>query len=252
MPNTITTPIPRLRVGLLLWSAGTLGAVAVTVGVLPTLSGRMPLPAPLWLLMLASTLQSALLVALAVWAGTALAPAMGLRAPAVEAWAARQPIMPALKPQILPGLLAGLPGGLLLFWALRSAPAPIAAIQEQFNPPLYARVLYGGITEEILLRWGVMSAFAWLAWRFLQGKRGVVSPRLVWLAIIVSALLFGVGHLPLASYLMGSLNGGVVLFVVGVNTAFGLVFGWLFWRRGLESAIVAHAMTHLVGQAITQ
>jgi membrane protease YdiL (CAAX protease family) len=97
-----------------------------------------------------------------------------------------------------------------------------------------------------------MSAFAWLAWRFLQGKRGVVSPRLVWLAIIVSALLFGVGHLPLASYLMGSLNGGVVLFVVGVNTAFGLVFGWLFWRRGLESAIVAHAMTHLVGQAITQ
>lgn len=251
---TETDPVksPRLRVGILLWSAGTLGAVTVAAGVLPRLSADMPLPAPLWLLMLASVVQSALLVALAVWGGTALAPALGLRAPAFEAAATRRPIMPALKPQILPGFIAGVLGGLLLFASLRLSPAAIAALQGQWNPPLYARVLYGGLTEEVLLRWGLMTAFTWVAWRLLQGKRGPVNPGVTWLGIALSALLFGVGHLPVASYLIGSLNGPVVLFVVGLNATFGLLFGWLFWRRGLESAMVAHAVTHLVSYAATQ
>lgn len=252
MTKTDTAPIPRLRVGMLLWSAGTLGAVTVTVSVLPQLSATMPLPAPLWLITAASVFQSALLVALAVWGGVALAPAVGLRAPAFEAAALGRPIISALKPQILPGFIAGVLGGLLLFASLRVSPAAIAAVQGQFSPPLYARMLYGGITEEVLLRWGLMTAFTWLAWRLFQGKRGAVTPGLTWLAIAVSALLFGVGHLPVASYLIGSLNGPVVLFVVGLNATLGLLFGWLFWRRGLESAMVAHAMTHFVSYVVTQ
>lgn len=247
-----TTPIPKLRLGILLWSAGTLGAVAVTVGLLPQLSANMPLPGPLWLIMAASFSQSALLVALAVWGGVALAPAVGLRAPAFEAAALRRPIMAVLKPQILPGLIAGVPGGLLLFASLRLSPAPIAALQGQFTPPLYARVLYGGITEEVLLRWGLMTVFTWLTWRFVQRKSSAVKVELVWLAIAASALLFGAGHLPLAHFLLGSLNGPVVLFVVGLNAAFGLLFGWMYWRRGLESAMVAHAVTHLVSYVATQ
>lgn len=252
MTKTEAAPIPRLRVGILLWSAGTLGAATVAVGVLPQLSAKMPLPAPLWLITLASVFQSALLVALAVWGGTALAPAVGLRAPAFEAVATRRPIMPVLKPQILPGLIAGVLGRLLLFASLRLSPAPSAALQGQFSLPLYARMLSGGITEEVLLRWGLMTAFTWLAWRLFQGKRGAVNPVLTWLAIAVSALLFGVGHLPVASYLIGSLNGPVVLFVVGLNATFGLLFGWLFWRRGLELAMVVHAMTHFVAYMVAQ
>lgn len=252
MTGPDTASFPRLRLGILLWSAGTLGAVSVTVGVLPRLSAVMPLPAPLWLLIAASALQSAVLVALAVWGGTALAPAVGLRTPAFEAAATRRPIVPALEPQLLPGLVAGVLGGLLLFASLRTSPPAIAAQQSEFNPPLYARMLYGGITEEVLLRWGLMTAFTWLAWRFLQGKRGAVKPGLTWLAIVVSALLFGVGHLPVASYLVGSLTGALVVFVVGLNTIFGVLFGWLYWRWGLESAMIAHAVTHLVSHWITQ
>jgi hypothetical protein len=43
-----------------------------------------------------------------------------------------------------------------------------------------------------------------------------------------------------------------VLFVVGLNATFGLLFGWLFWRWGLESAMIAHALTHLVSDVATQ
>jgi hypothetical protein len=38
----------------------------------------------------------------------------------------------------------------------------------------------------------------------------------------------------------------LVLFVVVANSFFGCVAGWLYWRRGLESAILAHMTTHVI------
>jgi membrane protease YdiL (CAAX protease family) len=85
-----------------------------------------------------------------------------------------------------------------------------------------------------------------LAWRFLQQRHGPVRAGFVWLAIAVSALMFAAGHLPSASVLLGGLDVPIVAFVMGANTAFGLLFGYLYWRHGLESAMIAHAMAHLV------
>jgi membrane protease YdiL (CAAX protease family) len=242
----------RLRLGILLWSSAMPGAVAVAVGFLPQVATRFRLPGPLWLIALASLLQSAALLALATWSGTAFGAAVGLRAPAFEAVAAGRPAIPALKPQVLPGLLAGVVGGVLLLAALRLSPAAIADLQGPFTPPLYARLLYGGVTEEVLLRFGVMTAFAWLAWRLGQGGQGAASPLSLSFAIVLSALLFGVGHLPAAWLLVGALTGPVVLFVVGLNAAYGVLFGWLYWRRGLESAMIAHATMHMVAFAATE
>ena len=42
----------------------------------------------------------------------------------------------------------------------------------------------------------------------------------------------------------------MLAFVVGGNTLAGLVFGWLFWRHGLEAAMVAHALAHVVAVAV--
>jgi membrane protease YdiL (CAAX protease family) len=245
---TDPTAIPKLRFGLVLWAAGMIGSAAMTVMVLPQLLGQMqvPLPAPLWLISLAGLAQSALLLALAVWAGVRLTPALGLRAPAFEAVVTGRPIGPVMRSQFLPSLIPGVLGGFLLFVAFRYAPGPVAELQDRFAIPISARVLYGGITEELLLRWGLMTALVWLAWRFLQQRQGPVRAGFVWLAIAVSALMFAAGHLPAASVLLGTLDVPVVAFVIGVNTAFGLLFGYLYWRHGLESAMIAHAIAHLV------
>jgi hypothetical protein len=231
---------------LLLWAAGMLGVVAITATVLPQLPREIALPAPLWAISLASLAQSAVLLALAVWAGVAFAPAVSLRAPVFEAAATGRALAPALRPQLIPGVGAGVLGGLVLFATARYAPAALAEVQERFNVPLFARVLYGGITEELLLRWGFMTTLVWLTWRFLQRRRGSPQRGYVWLAIAVSALVFGAGHLPVAAALIGELQANVVAFVVGANAAFGLLFGYLFWRSGLESAMIAHALAHVV------
>jgi len=164
----------------------------------------------------------------------------------------RRPIMPALRPQLLPGLIAGALGGPLLFTSLRFLPAALAGLQERFNPPLITRVLYGGLTEEVLLRWGLMTAFAWLAWRFLQRRQGELRPGTAWLAIGASALVFGLGHLPAAFFLAGRFDPGVALFVTGVNAVFGCFFGFLYWRWGLEAAMIAHGMSHVVNELANQ
>jgi membrane protease YdiL (CAAX protease family) len=222
------------------------GVVVMTVTVLPQLLREVTLPAPLWVISLASLGQSAVLVALTVWAGVALAPAVGLRAPAFEAAVTTGAIGPALRPQLLPGLIAGVVGGLMLFAIGALAPAALAEVAKRFTPPLLARVLYGGITEELLLRWGLMTALVWLAWRLLQRRQGAPRTAYIWLAIVASALLFGVGHLPAAAVLVGELSGDIVLFVISVNTAFGVLFGYLFWRYGLEAAMIAHAIAHVL------
>jgi membrane protease YdiL (CAAX protease family) len=107
-------------------------------------------------------------------------------------------------------------------------------------------VLYGGVTEELLLRWGLMTVLVWLTWRFLQRRSGTPQPIYIWLAIVVSALLFGAGHLPATAMQVGELTGYAVLFVIGVNATFGLLFGYLYWRYGLEAAIIAHVTAHVV------
>jgi len=91
-----------------------------------------------------------------------------------------------------------------------------------------------------------MTAFVWLAWRFLQHRQGAPRVGYVWLAIAASALLFGAGHLPAASALLGALDRNVVTFVIGANTGFGLLFGYMYWSFGLESAMIAHALAHVV------
>jgi len=38
----------------------------------------------------------------------------------------------------------------------------------------------------------------------------------------------------------------VVLYVIGVNATFGVWFDYLYWRFGLEAAMIAHMIDHLV------
>ncbi|MDZ5810800.1 CPBP family intramembrane glutamic endopeptidase [Halorubrum sp. AD140] len=110
------------------------------------------------------------------------------------------------------------------------------------------RLLYGGITEEILLRWGVMAPIAFVCWRLrnrLRERTKTPPAAVMWVAFVASAVAFGAGHLPaLASTV--DLTTALVLRTVLLNAVVGVALGWLFWRRSLETAIVAHAAFHVV------
>ncbi|TXC67001.1 CPBP family intramembrane metalloprotease [Piscinibacter aquaticus] len=113
-------------------------------------------------------------------------------------------------------------------------------------PALAIGMLYGGLAEEVMMRWGVMSLLAWALWR--AGRRSSASEtqpsrRVVWAAIGASALVFALAHLPAVAQ-SAPLSPALVARTLALNALGGIVYGWLYWRRGLESAMLAHASTH--------
>ena len=248
----------KTKVFAILWIAGMAGLLSFLLVDLSALLANLPVTAgarmpfsPL-LAKLLSIIQTTILLSVAVFVGVALASRVGLSSPAAEAAAGRGNIASALKPQIAPGLIGGLAGGVAILstWLLWKPflPAAFVTRAERLNQslPFLTRLLYGGITEELLLRWGVMTLLVWLAWRLLQKGQG--KPRVIFfvISIIISSVVFGLGHLPLASALGVDFTVAIVSYVVAANSVFGLIAGYLYWKKGLEAAIIAHMLTHVV------
>ena len=227
-----------------------IGAAVIALAVLPRLLDAAGLPISPWLASLASVVQTGAYLGLAVWAGVRLGPRVGLKAAAFAAAAAGRRLWPALRPQLVPGLIGAAAGGSIILTAGLLEPGDLAAVADELLVPLPARILYGGITEELLIRFGLMSTLAWLFWRLLQRRRGRPSAALFWAAIVCSAIPFGVGHLPLVAAAAGGLTAEVAIWVVGGNAVLGVVAGYLFWRHGLESAMIAHSLAHVFDYSV--
>lgn len=105
--------------------------------------------------------------------------------------------------------------------------------------------LYGGVTEEILLRYGLMTLLFWFGVK-LRNRIGAWSRgATAWAAILFTALAFGAAHLPVTSLLL-ELTPMVVLRALALNGLAGVLFGWLYWKRDLVSAMVAHFAADMV------
>jgi hypothetical protein len=216
----------------------------------PTLS-----PATTFALALVNPL---VLVAVATLAGLVFAPRVGLRSLLAE-WAAGRPFGAHAWRSALPVALAvgAAVGAILVVLDALTATLLVGELAGQTVTAdrslavTVAGVLYGGVTEEILLRWGLMSLLAWafaLAARLLApvGTGATAPPPTAMAAaIVVSALLFGLAHLP-ALAAQAELTAGLVGRTVFLNALGGVAFGVLFWRRHLEAAMVAHATAHVV------
>jgi hypothetical protein len=232
------------RLFLAAWVVGLPGVIAVAFLAVPVFVAGRPLPVPLWAAQLASVAQGAVLLAVAVLAGVALAPRVGLTAPVLSAFAAAQSLSLALRPQLVPGMLGGLAGAAMLRLFAHYAPPELAQLQADAPMPAAVRLLYGGITEELLIRWGLMTLLVWLYWRTVQGGVGAPSSTAMWMGIGISALVFGAGHLPAAAAFLGQVPLQLAVHIILANAAFGVVAGWLYWRYGLESAMLAHTSAH--------
>ena len=243
-------PLPspaRWRLGVLLWLAGMLGVASFAMLPLPpSLAADAP-RVPWWVAQAIGLAQSALLLALAVAIGTRLAPTVGLAAPVFAAFATRSGAWRALRPQLAPGALGALLGAVVLLAFRQRAPSAVTTVVASgFDPSLLVRVLYGGITEELLLRWGVMTLLLWLLAPRAR-RRGERPGRVaVASAIAGSALLFGLGHLPTIVAYGGTVTPDLVLWTLAGNGLFGVVMGRLFHRHGLEAAMLAHGLAHVV------
>lgn len=239
-----------------LFSLGLVGVLSLLFITLPQLDQIIAvqpqladLPLPLLVILL--LLQPMILLLFANVIGCLIAPRVGLISFLYEKAAFETPILPRLKPQLILALTLGLIFAIVVM-ALDAVFMPfmgeeftgIKAQELNLFAQLGMGLLYGGITEELLLRWGFMSLLVWLGWKLLCWSSYIPPKSVVWAAIFLSAILFGIGHLP-AMAAMVPLTAIIVIRTIFLNAIGGIVFGWLYWRYSLEAAMVAHAFTHV-------
>ncbi|MCL1074110.1 CPBP family glutamic-type intramembrane protease [Shewanella dokdonensis] len=236
----------------LLFLLGIIGALSLLPTINTLLSTLTLSPSiPQWALLLLSVFQTALLLFCALMLGNWCSVRVNLSAPLFTIWLAQRyiswsavkaPLWAAIRVAILCSVLLLC----LQYFAIPRLPADFVANGSKLAPPLYSRLLYGGLTEELLVRWGAMSFLLWLFYRMFCGGRATSSCVGPWLSIVVSALLFGLGHLPAALMLTSAANPFLVTYLLLGNGIFGIAAGWLFWRYGLEAAVMAHMLIHLL------
>lgn len=244
-PTTPRSLWPAFRVLFPLGVLSVLSLLPSLPALLGPLLARTPDAPPLPLLVALSGVQLTVYVALAVLAGAWAAPRAGFRSRLVDRdWPA---LTRDLRAGVIPGLLVG---ATLVLLDRLSAPlmgdawAKIAATQERGAAITLSGVLYGGIGEELQMRWALVSVLTLGLWRTLARRAPHPTPAVLWTAVALVAIVFGVLHLP-ALATMTPLTAPLIIRTVLLNALGGLVFGALFIRRSLESAMSAHATTHV-------
>ena len=113
-----------------------------------------------------------------------------------------------------------------------------------------ASILYGGVAEEIMMRLFLMSGLALLGWKlFFRGREQVPVSVLI-AANILSATVFAAAHLPSTAQMFGELTPMLLLRCFLLNGASGLLFGRFYRKYGIQYAILAHMLFHLVSRMI--
>lgn len=200
-------------------------------------------PVPLPLVILVAIIQSFILIAILLFIGLKLSKKLGFKIPILEGYINKQKIdidiKATIKISILLGCLAGIIIVLLDFLFIKLG----VNVMGQTSIPIWQGFLasfYGGISEEIIMRLFFMTFILWLISKLAKIKTELVKNNfLVWSAIIISSILFGLGHLPVTTALT-TLTPLVIFRALLLNGVGGLVFGWLYWKKGLEFAIIAH------------
>lgn len=239
------------RLFFIVWISALFGAVAIipySLTMQADLLQSAALPFPLPTLLFLSVLQSALLLGIVTAIGLWLAPRVGLGLPLVEAWVNHQPVNRRWRTLVTQSIIIGIVAALLIIGLeiLYFSPAMAAqglAFPESAQPPAWQGFLasfYGGITEEVMLRLFLMTLLVWLGSKVTRTSAGQPTAAIFWLAIILAAIIFGLGHLPATTALGVPLNGLIVTRAIILNGIPGLAFGWLYWRRGLEGSMMAH------------
>jgi len=248
------------KIFIILLAASIVGVVAVlpyTLALQSSSLANLDIPIPFWLLIILQVFQNTVLFAVVILLGLLAANRVGLGLPILEAKLLGESIGQQIKAILLPGILLGVIGSVLVValdvWvfspALKAELGDKAtALSLSLQPAAWKGLLaslYGSINEEILLRLGLMSILVWLGRFVSKTEDGHPTLAVLWIANILAAVLFGLGHLPATATLL-PITPLVVLRAIVLNGVIGVAAGYLYFKHGLEAAMLSHFAADIV------
>ena len=248
------------KIFFILLAASIVGVVAVlpyTLALQSAALSELELPFPFWLLITLQVIQNTVMFAVVILLGLLAANRVGLGLPILESRLKGEPIGQQIRTILLPSILLGILGSVLIIvldsWVFNPLLAAeqgnkAAALNLTSQPAAWKGLLasfYGGINEELLLRLGMMSIFVWIGHFVSKTEGGRPTLAVLWIANILAAVLFGLGHLPATATLV-PITPLVVARAVVLNGIFGVAAGYLYYKHGLESAMLSHFTADIV------
>lgn len=206
------------------------------------------------LMIFASIIQNSILFALAIFGGLFFAQRIGLGLPILQGLLEGKNQSKELRSILLPSISLGVAAGFLIV----GLSIPFNKLVPELGSvdmtiPAWKALLasfYGGIAEEVLLRLFLVSLFAWITFKIKKTQDSRPTGFGMWLSIILASVVFGLGHLP-ATAQITALTGNVIIRAIALNGVAGIVFGWLYWKKGLESAMLSHFSADIILHILT-
>jgi membrane protease YdiL (CAAX protease family) len=196
---------------------------------------------PISVVFIAQFIQSVLLFSVAIFSGLYLGKRINFHSPVLEALVTHRDYKKIIKDILFLSILLGCFSAVAIYVVDYLFTMQGSAITTHQNlAPIWQKLLaafYGGITEEVLTRLFLMTLFIWVGTRILKQKEPVQL--VIVFSILIAAIIFGLGHLPLTASLI-QLTPLILVRAVVLNGIGGVVFGWLYWKKGLEAAMIAH------------
>lgn len=196
---------------------------------------------PVETIFLVQLAQSAILFSIVISLGLIFAKKINFHLPLIEAILEKSGYKKILKNIFGISVFSGIAVAVIIYVLDLIFVFKGASISTHQNlAPVWQKLLaafYGGITEEILMRLFLMSFFIWIGTKLFKKKKP--SRTSIIISIFLAAIIFGLGHLPITASVT-KIDSLIIGRAVALNGIAGVVFGWLFWKRGLESAMIAH------------
>jgi membrane protease YdiL (CAAX protease family) len=237
----------KLKLGLALFVIGLAGILSMLTVTIPfdsfpkEILEKIP-PETLKFIVL---INPTIFLMIAVIVGTILYDKVGLTVPSISSVLkmeeAKTKFMDQLKFGALLGLLVGILTTLVGLIFKSSIPQEFIEVGNKLKITILARFAYGGLTEEILMRFGFMTLVVWIVFKIIKK----LDNSTYWIGIILASILFAVGHFPVVFHAVPHPTILLLMYVLVGNSIAGLFFGWLYWKKGLEAAFIGHIFAHV-------
>ena len=191
--------------------------------------------------------QTVLMVFIMSLTGSILSKPTGLGAPFLVSLLKIEPSHLVITDILLPVFMYTIIGlfiFLILFYGL------LALFTTQENMQILKKMRHAigldgcmlySVVDEVMARWGILNVLIFFGFIF-SGQRSI---QIIWLAIILSSLMYTLLQLP--AYLASGCKSSraFVYALVILQSWQSIIFGYIFWQYGLLAAIVAHMLFHL-------
>jgi membrane protease YdiL (CAAX protease family) len=233
---------------------GVLSLIAMLIGIPYMIAAFGTSPAvakvPISVLLTGSIVQSTVTAFLFAWLGLIMGKSVGLDAPIFRRWITKTGTARFQRRNVVFVLIAGvivslITAGLDYFIFLPHIPYIADKAPHISRLAGLLTFMQGGVFEEVEVRLFIMTLIVWILFKLLGRNSGTKS-WMYWVGIIGAAFLFGLGHLPATQQIFGHITPFFFVRTILLNGLPGLVYGYIYWKKGLEYGMIAHAISDIV------